>query len=74
MVSSNLSKRLFAMALMLFSCPFAQLAAATADGEPAPGSADRISLWSTGLAPGDKTLGQPLQLIERSADPALPDR
>lgn len=49
-------------------------AAASADGEPVPGSAQRIALWPTGLAPGDKPLAQAPRVIERSADPALPDR
>jgi acetyl esterase/lipase len=48
--------------------------AAAADGEPAPGSPDRIALWPTGLAPGDIRLAQPPQIVERSADPVLPDR
>jgi acetyl esterase/lipase len=48
--------------------------AASSDGEPAPGSAQRIALWPTGLAPGDKPLAQAPQVVERSADPALPDR
>lgn len=74
MSPSHRRKRLFVMVLTLFFCFCAPLAAATADGEPAPGSADRISLWPAGLAPGDKALDQPLQLVERSADPALPDR
>ncbi len=43
-------------------------------GEPAPGSPARIALWPQGLAPGDKQLPQAQRVIERSADPALPDR
>jgi len=70
----NLRKRLFITAIALFLGFFAQLAAASADGEPAPGSTDRIELWSTGLPPGDKPLAQPPQIVERSSDPALPDR
>ncbi|MGH8054689.1 MAG: alpha/beta hydrolase [Stenotrophomonas sp.] len=47
---------------------------ASNDGEPAPGSADRIALWPQGLAPGDKPLQQAQRIVERSADAALPDR
>lgn len=42
--------------------------------ESVPGPAERITLWPGGLAPGDKLLAKPLQLVERSHDPALPDR
>ncbi|MGV8960096.1 MAG: alpha/beta hydrolase [Stenotrophomonas sp.] len=48
------------------------LSASTA--EPAPGAADRIALWPQGLAPGDNALPAPARIIERSADPAEPDR
>lgn len=47
---------------------------AASDGEPAPGSAERIALWPQGMAPGDKALPQTQRIVERSADPALPDR
>ena len=47
---------------------------ATTDGEPAAGSADRIALWPQGMAPGDKPLSQVQRIVERSSDPALPDR
>jgi len=47
---------------------------AATDGEPAAGSADRIALWPQGMAPGDKALAQAQRIIERSSDPALPDR
>ncbi len=47
---------------------------AATDGEPEPGSADRIALWPRGMAPGDKPLSQPQRIVERSANPALPDR
>ncbi len=42
--------------------------------EPAVGSADRIALWPQGMAPGDKPLSQAARIVERSTDPALPDR
>jgi acetyl esterase/lipase len=48
--------------------------AATMDGEPPASSPDRIALWPNGLAPGDKPLATPAQVVERSRDPALPDR
>lgn len=51
----------------------ATVSAAT-DGEPAAGSADRIALWPQGMAPGDKPLAQAQRIVERSSDPALPDR
>jgi acetyl esterase/lipase len=47
---------------------------AATDGEPAAGSADRIALWPQGMAPGDKPLVQAQRIVERSSDPALPDR
>lgn len=47
---------------------------AATDGEPAAGSADRIALWPRGMAPGDKPLSQAQRIVERSSDPALPDR
>ena len=47
---------------------------AATDGEPAAGSADRIALWPQGMAPGDKPLSQAQRIVERSSDPALPDR
>lgn len=47
---------------------------ASSDGEPATGSADRVGLWPTAVAPGDKLLDQPPRIVERSRDTALPDR
>ncbi|MGE4460283.1 MAG: alpha/beta hydrolase [Stenotrophomonas sp.] len=44
------------------------------DGEPVAGSARRIALWPNGVAPGDKPLAQAARIVERSTDPALPDR
>jgi len=67
-------KCMFSCAFMALLATAAPLAAAAADGEPAPGSPGRIALWPAGLAPGDKALAEPLHLVERSTDPALPDR
>jgi len=50
------------------------LALAATGEEPAVGSADRIALWPQGMAPGDKPLPQAPRIVERSSDPALPDR
>lgn len=47
---------------------------AAADSVPATAAAQRIALWPNGLAPGDKRLPEPLELVERSHDPVLPDR
>ncbi|KRG44555.1 xylanase [Stenotrophomonas pictorum JCM 9942] len=63
------SKRLATVLAFLWSIP--GLAAAT---EPEPGSADRIALWSQEVPPGDKPLPQAPRIVERSTDPALPDR
>lgn len=60
------------LALLLLALP--AISAAATDGEPAAGSADRIALWPNGLAPGDKALPQPANIVERSTDPTLPDR
>jgi acetyl esterase/lipase len=54
--------------------PFHIFPALAGDGEPTPGSTDHIALWPNGLAPGDKALSQPVRIVERSTDPALPDR
>jgi len=71
----NIIRRpLLLMAFLLAPGFAAGAAAASMDGEPAPGSAQRIALWPAGLAPGDKALPQAPQIVERSADPALPDR
>lgn len=49
-------------------------ATAVMAAEPLPESPDHIRLWPQGLAPGDTALPQPMRIIERSDDPALPDR
>lgn len=48
--------------------------APAAELEPPPGSADRIALWPSGLAPGDKPLAEPARIVGCSNDPVLPDR
>ncbi|MBS7456905.1 alpha/beta hydrolase [Coralloluteibacterium stylophorae] len=42
--------------------------------ETAAERASRIELWPGGLAPGDVALADAPRIVERSADPALPDR
>jgi acetyl esterase/lipase len=49
-------------------------AGAGADTEPAPGSADRIALWPAGQVPGERGTPRAPHVVERSTDPALPDR
>ena len=69
-----LPRSLLLMAFLLAPGFAAGTTPASMDGEPAPGSAQRIALWPAGLAPGDKALAQAPQIVERSTDPALPDR
>lgn len=64
-----LSKHLVRLLVFLWALP-----AVAAAIEPDAGSSDRIALWSAGLAPGDNALTQPPRIVERSTDPALPDR
>lgn len=49
-------------------------AAETAASESPAEAASRIPLWPNGLAPGDVALPNPQHIVERSSDPALPDR
>ncbi|MDF2816735.1 MAG: xylanase [Stenotrophomonas rhizophila] len=42
--------------------------------EPAPGTPTRIALWPAGRVPGEPKRGAVPNVVERSADPALPDR
>lgn len=74
MSPTYMHKRLFILVLVIFLPVFSPLAAASADGEPARGSPDRVALWPTAVAPGDKPLDQAQQIVERGSDPALPDR
>ncbi|WP_126972403.1 alpha/beta hydrolase [Xanthomonas sp. BRIP62411] len=50
------------------------LAAEAPGAETAAEQASRIPLWPKRLAPGDKALQQPQRIVQRSSDPALPDR
>ncbi len=70
----SIRKPLLIMAFIAISGIASGHARASDDGEPAPGSAQRIALWPAGLAPGDKALPEAPRIVERSADPALPDR
>lgn len=67
-------KSLFLLIFLLISVNAPALATNLPDGEPGPDSSDRIALWPQGLAPGDKPLGQAPRIVERSTDPAMPDR
>ncbi|WP_449465284.1 alpha/beta hydrolase [Stenotrophomonas humi] len=69
-----LPKSLCYLTLALVSALLPATAMAGQDGEPASGSAEHIALWPQGLAPGDKPLPQAQRIVERSTDPALPDR
>ncbi len=72
-MSPNIIRRsLLSMVFILLPGFSPGTAAASADGEPVPGSAQRIGLWPTGLAPGDKPLAQAPRVIERSADWSFP--
>lgn len=74
MLPHTIRNLLYLLAFYLFVLTAPLFAQSTPDGEPAVGSADRIALWPDGLAPGDKPLPSPRRIVERSADPALPDR
>ncbi|WNH54088.1 alpha/beta hydrolase [Stenotrophomonas oahuensis] len=47
---------------------------AVPESEPAVGSPERIALWPAGKVPGELGAASAPRVIERSADPALPDR
>ncbi|RXD61551.1 xylanase, partial [Xanthomonas perforans] len=49
-------------------------AAERPSADTAAEQASRIALWPTPLAPGDTVLPQPQRIVERSSDPAQPDR
>lgn len=70
----RIGRSLLFMAFILVFGVSAAVAGTAPDGEPAAGSAQRIALWPAGLAPGDKALPEAARIVERSADPALPDR
>ena len=67
-------KPLLQLAFAIFFGLLPATVLANTDGEPAAGSADRIALWPQGMAPEDKPLAQAQRIVERSSDPALPDR
>ncbi|WP_312368906.1 alpha/beta hydrolase [Stenotrophomonas sp.] len=67
-------KPLLQIAFAAFAGLLPAIVLAATDGEPAAGSADRIALWPQGMAPGDKALAQAQRIVERSSNPALPDR
>ena len=50
------------------------VAAEVSSADTAAEQASRIGLWPKRLAPGDTALPQSQRIVERSADPALPDR
>lgn len=47
---------------------------AVPESEPAVGSPERIALWPAGKVPGERGAASASRVIERSDDPALPDR
>ncbi len=47
---------------------------AVPESEPAVGSPERIALWPAGKVPGERGAVSAPRVIERSVDPALPDR
>ncbi len=47
---------------------------AVPESEPAVGSPERIALWPVGKVPGERGQALAPRVIERSDDPALPDR
>ncbi len=67
-------KSLYFLLFISISGIFPAAGALPPDGEPGPGAIDRIALWPQQLAPGDKALPQAPRIVERSADPTLPDR
>ncbi|WP_434026851.1 alpha/beta hydrolase [[Pseudomonas] boreopolis] len=63
-----------ALALLFFAPAWPALAQPAVSADTAAEAASRIELWPGGLAPGDAPLAMPQRILERSADPALPDR
>ena len=47
---------------------------AVPESEPAVGSSERIALWPAGKVPGERSAVSAARVIERSDDPAVPDR
>jgi hypothetical protein len=63
--------------LLLLASPLALARAAERSvpaTEPAAGAPDRIELWPQGQVPGETGPASVPNVIERSTDPALPDR
>lgn len=63
------------LTLALLACSLAHAAdRAVPDTEPPPGAPDRIALWPEGRVPGEAGPATAPNVIERSTDPARPDR
>lgn len=60
--------------LMAGLCFPLHAAGRAAGTEPAPGSPDRLALWPTGQVPGEQGPPRVPNVVERSTDPAFPDR
>ncbi|MBB5882262.1 acetyl esterase/lipase [Xanthomonas arboricola] len=71
---SSLMRRCMTVGVMGLLLAGPVLAAEAPGAETAAEQASRIPLWPKGLAPGDKALQQPQRIVQRSSDPALPDR
>jgi acetyl esterase/lipase len=71
---SSLMRRCMTVGVMGLLLVGPVLAAEAPGAETAAEQASRIPLWPKGLAPGDKALQQPQRIVQRSSDPALPDR
>ena len=63
------------LTLALLACSLANAAErAVPDTEPPPGAPDRIALWPEGRVPGEAGPATAPNVVERSTDPARPDR
>jgi acetyl esterase/lipase len=63
------------LTLALLACSLAHAAErAVPDTEPPPDAADRIALWPEGQVPGEAGPATAPNVVERSIDPARPDR
>ncbi len=71
---SSLMRRCMTVGVMGLLLAGPVLAAEAPGAETAAEQASRIPLWPKRLAPGDKALQQPQRIVQRSSDPALPDR
>lgn len=61
--------------LVALSSPMAHAAEQSVPAsEPAEGAADRVALWPAGQVPGETAAAMAPNVVERSSDPALPDR